>query len=140
MLRCKFFGVFSPVSHRFSLLYLQFSLLRRQVSLSLFVGEVGIKRIAAKPHSIRITETDCCMVGFLSGFGSSCFPLLISLPCLFIPGRQTLVRPARPFLNPPSFTYLFYTSRLSPYIVSRVLLSAGHAVRICRTQRSVIVS
>lgn len=103
-------------------------------------------------------------------------PLLISLPCLFIPGRlwqgqtvirfhdgqrsgtpeflpvmeseesplclprQTLVRPARPYLNPPSFTYLLYTSRLSPYIVSRVLLSAGHAVRICRTQRSVIVS
>lgn len=54
--------------------------------------------------------------------------------------RQTLVRPARPYLNPPSFTYLLYTSRLSPYIVSRVLLSAGHAVRICRTQRSVIVS
>lgn len=51
--------------------------------------------------------------------------------------RQTLVRPARPYLNPPSFTYLLYTSCLSPYIV---LLSAGHAVRICRTQRSVIVS
>jgi len=90
LLRCKFFGVFSPVSHRFSLLYLQFSLLRRQVSLSLFVGEVGIKRIAAKPHSIRITETDCCMVGFLSGFGSSCFPLSFFLPW------KTENRPARP--------------------------------------------
>ena len=38
--------------------------------------------------------------------------------------RQTLARPARPYLNPPSFTYLLYTSCLSPYTVSRVLLSA----------------
>lgn len=55
-------------------------LFHRQVSLSLFVGEDWIKRIGAKPHSIRITETDYCIVGFLSGFGSSCVPL--SFSCL----------------------------------------------------------
>ncbi|WP_418170770.1 hypothetical protein, partial [Alistipes putredinis] len=39
------------------LLYLQFSLLCRQACLSLFAGECRTKRIDAKPHSIRITET-----------------------------------------------------------------------------------
>lgn len=43
-------------------------LFHRQVSLSLFVGEDWIKRIGAKPHFIRITETAACMGGFLSGF------------------------------------------------------------------------
>lgn len=42
---------------------------------------------------------------------------------LCLPG-QTLARPARPYLNPSSFTYLLYTSCLSPYTVSRVPLSA----------------
>lgn len=37
--------------------------------LSLFVGEYRTKRINAKPHSIRMTKTDCCTIGFLSGFG-----------------------------------------------------------------------
>ncbi|EEX46687.1 hypothetical protein BACFIN_05723 [Bacteroides finegoldii DSM 17565] len=41
--------------------------------LSLFTGKGWIKRIGAKPHFIRITKTDYCMVGFLSGFGPGCF-------------------------------------------------------------------
>ena len=54
--------------------------------------------------------------------------------------RQTLARPARPYLNPPSFTYLLYNS-VYPLIPSpECFFLLGNAVRICRTQRSVIVS
>ncbi len=48
---------------------LQVSSLFPMELLSLFVGEYRTKRINAKPHSIRMTKTDCCTIGFLSGFG-----------------------------------------------------------------------
>lgn len=68
-------------------------------------------------------DTSGSMTGRDPARRSFCLSQNRKSPPLCLP-RQTLVRPARPYLNPPSFTYLLYTSCLSPYTISRVQLSA----------------